>query len=109
MFGLMRADRALSFRALCGEEPKASSKKKKAAIVRAAALAARSRAARGEDSESGDESEWEEGLVEPPPGKVIPKVAKYGGELFQFIVLFDQQYTATCYLVPIAVQLHVNH
>ncbi len=81
MFGPMRADRALCFRTLCGEEPRASSKKKKAAIVRAAALAAKSRAAHSMDSEgSGNESEWDEGLEEPPPGKKTPKVAKHGGK-----------------------------
>ena len=81
MFGPMRADRALSFRALCGEEPRASSKKKKAAIVRAAALAARSRAALGEESDrSGDDSEWEDGIIEELPGKKIPRAARHNGE-----------------------------
>ncbi len=78
MFGLMRSDRSLCFRSLCGEEPRASSKKKKAAIVRAAALAAKNRAAQGLESDgSGGESEWEEGLEEPPPGKKTPRPVRH--------------------------------
>ncbi len=81
MFGPMRSDRALCFRSLCGEEPRASSKKKKAAIVRAAALAAKTRAAQGVESDvSGGDSEWEEGIEEPPPGKKTPRAIKHASK-----------------------------
>ena len=73
MFGKMRSDPTLSFRSLCGQEPQATSKKKKAALVRAVALAARSSAEDMEDdgsdgSVSGEDSDGVD-VVATPTGK----------------------------------------
>ena len=82
-FGLMRSDPALCFRALCGEEPRGTKKKKKRLAQKALAAAKKAMASvkpsgseafvpdgAGDDSEmseSGEESEGEgEGDSAPP-------------------------------------------
>ena len=85
MFGLMRCDRALSFRDLCGEEPQATSKKKKAALVRAVALAARTSGGDGgemedEDSEGSVSEDDSEGVdvVATPTGVRATRSTRMG-------------------------------
>ena len=74
-FGLMRSDPALCFKALCGEEP-AGTKKKKKHLAKKAIAAAKAMATTksdSEESESGEESEGDEDSGPSAPATPNPK------------------------------------